>query len=96
MKVDPATGAVSAVGALDARSAAGATPSPWRTGYAGGVAGGIPRGSGMLVHVLQHALDGTFAVVQVDLSTGAVASAATMLLGVNAELNLMTSAYVGA
>ena len=88
--LDPASGAVAAVGTLGPSSEA----SPWRWGYSGGVAGGIPFGTDFLLHILQHELDGSYAILKVGLADGAIVTASSLLLGVNNELALMTSAYM--
>lgn len=74
--VDPASGAVAPVGGpLAPRDGLFAN---W---YGGAVAGGV-RG-GVVYHLLRHAADGSLAVAAVDVTTGALAGAPTLINGAN-------------
>jgi hypothetical protein len=74
--VDPSTGAVAPVGG-------GLAPRDglFASWYGGAVAGGV-RG-GRLYHLLRHAADGSLAVAAVDVATGALAGAPTLINGAN-------------
>jgi hypothetical protein len=88
VRVDAASGAVARVGPI---AAANGLFSPW---YGGAVYGDEPAGGATLLHIFQHALDGSFVLATIDAATGALAAAPTLLNGVDNELLFDTPVFV--
>ena len=72
-----ATGAVAPVGSTVAGSALFAS---W---YGGGLSGYVFTSDGGLAHVFRHALDGSLSLCTIDVTTGLMRTAPTLLTGVN-------------
>lgn len=84
VRVDAATGAAAPVG----DGVAPAAPGLFASWYGGHVAGRALTPEGGLLHVLRHAVDGSLALAEVDVSTGALRGAPTLLTGVNGAVGL--------
>ena len=89
VEVTPTTGAVTHVGDI-----AGGAAGIYAPSYAGAVYGDEPAGGASLMHVFQHAVDGSFAIATIDADTGALARAPTLMNGVNNELLFDTPVFV--
>jgi hypothetical protein len=88
VRVDAASGAVARVGPI---AAANGFFAPW---YGGAVYGDEPAGGATLLHIFQHALDGSFVLATIDAATGALSAAPTLLNGVDNELLFDTPVFV--
>jgi len=88
VRVDAASGAVARVGPI---AAANFLFAPW---YGGAVYGDEPAGGATLLHIFQHALDGSFVLATIDAATGALSAAPTLLNGVDNELLFDTPVFV--
>ena len=89
--VAPDTGAVSLVGAIQGGAAGLFAPT-----YGGAVYGDEPAGGQTLLHIFQHAIDGSFALATIDATSGSLITAPTLINGVNNELLFDTPVFVAA
>ena len=83
VSIDPATGAVTRVGTESV-----ARPGVFASWYGGNVYGRALTPEGGLLHVMRHVSDGSLALVEVNVLTGALRGAPTLLTGVNGEISL--------